>query len=336
MRLNLQQHWYRSSRDGVALTLLPLSWLFRSVVGIRRFFYRTQFKKMHRLRAPVLIVGNITVGGTGKTPFVIWLAKLLKEHGYKPGIVSRGVGGKQQQTPRWVDKNADPQLVGDEAVLLARRSFCPVVIGVDRVACAKELLATTDCDIVISDDGLQHYRLARDVEIAIVDGTRGLGNQCFLPAGPLRESPKRLTEVDFVVEQVSSSCATSSRNVFPMYLEGEELVAVQDDSHSISLSHFQHQKIHAVAAIGNPERFFASLRTAGFQIVEHVFPDHYLYQEQDFHFDDDAPIVMTEKDAVKCQEFADQRFWYLPVSTKVSQDLVKNLLEHIQKIYREK
>lgn len=309
MKFNAERHWYQPEWSWVTFLLFPLSLLFKFIVTLRRFCYRKRLLKIHSFPVPVIVVGNITVGGTGKTPFVIWLAALLKSQGHSPGIVTRGVGGKQQREPRWVKENADVKLTGDEAILLAKRTECPVVIGIDRVAAVQELLAKTTCDVVISDDGLQHYRLGRDVEIAIIDAARGLGNGCLLPAGPLRESSDRLQEVDHVVYQVGVS---DVRTGITMCLRGDDLVSLKT-SQKISLSEWKGKTVHAVAAIGNPSRFFAALRLQGLVLIEHVFPDHYLYREKDFCFDDELPIVMTEKDAVKCGGFADERFWCLPV-----------------------
>lgn len=320
----MERHWYRSSYDFVTFPLLPLSWMFKSIVSVRRFLYRSKFKKSYEFPVPVIVVGNITVGGTGKTPFVIWLANFLRQQGLQPGIVSRGVGGKQERKPRWVNQDSDPSQVGDEAILLIKRSQCPVVIGIDRVAAVKELLANSTCNIVISDDGLQHYRLSRDIEIAIVDGIRNLGNRSLLPAGPLRESPKRLQEVDFVVRHGEAGV-----NEYGMTLFGNKLVSVKRTDQAIDLNQFS--KVHAVAGIGNPERFFASLEKQGLTIVRHPFKDHYLYQESDFNFGDDLPIVMTEKDAVKCLRFADERFWCLPVDVQIAESLLPPLKKGVER-----
>jgi tetraacyldisaccharide 4'-kinase len=324
--LNLERHWYRSSYSWLAYVLLPLSGIFYLLTTLRRFLYRIKVKKSHRFFVPVIVVGNITVGGTGKTPFVIWLANFLIIQGLRPGIVSRGVGGQQQRLPRWVDKSSDPAFLGDEAILLAKQSNCPVVVGIDRVAAVKELLAKTACNVVISDDGLQHYRLKRDIEIAIIDGRRGLGNRTLLPAGPLRELPSRLEEVDFVVKHVASSEQQITKNEYKMLLRGNVLVSVKDEQQKIPFNQFLHKKVHAVAAIGHPQRFFDTLRREGFDIIEHVFLDHYLYQSQDFDFGDALPIIMTEKDAVKCRLFSDERFWYLPVTMAMDTLFCERLL----------
>ncbi len=305
--------WYRRSLSILAILLLPFSWIFKSLVVLRRFLYRRKILRSFIFPVPVMVVGNITTGGTGKTPLVIWLAHLLKSKGFNPGIVTRGVGGKKQVLPYRVTSETEVALVGDEAVLLKKRSQCPVVVCVDRVAAVKDLLVHYDCDVVITDDGLQHYRLARDIEIAVVDAKRQLGNRCFLPAGPLRESPSRLKEVDFVVQHGE----VLQEGVLSMQLVGENLVALADTSVRLSFHDFTHKKVHAVAGIGHPQRFFAALRAKGFDVIEHVFPDHYLYNSCDFQFNDALPIIMTEKDAVKCKSFADERFWYFPVDAKV-------------------
>lgn len=326
-------HWYRPSHNFVTILLLPFSFLFRFIVAIRRFLYRKKILKSQQFAVPIIVVGNITVGGTGKTPFVIWLVNYLREKGFKPGIVSRGVGGKQQKTPRWVNSDSDVSYVGDEAVLLARRSGCPIVIGIDRVAAVKELLSKTDCNVVVSDDGLQHYRLSRDVEIAIVDGDRGFGNGSFIPAGPLRESPKRLKEVNFIVRQISENVKNirKNENEFDMRLISGFLYSVKNPSTRMTLQELKNQTVHAVAAIGNPKRFFANLKNHHIELIEHVFPDHYLYREKDLKFDDNFPIIMTEKDAVKCKNLAGENVWFLPVDCEIDM-LIGDLI--LKKIWR--
>jgi tetraacyldisaccharide 4'-kinase len=311
MYFNIIKAWYRPSYTWLTFLLLPFSYLFRFIVAIRYFFYRAGFKKTHHLPVRVIVVGNITTGGTGKTPFVIWLAQFLWEHGWQPGIVTRGYGGIKNKVPQFVEKNASPSQVGDEAILLRQRVNCPVAVCVDRVAAAQALIAQHQCNIIISDDGLQHYSLARDLEIAIIDGDRRLGNNAMLPAGPLREPASRLKRVDFIVAQQQAKL-----NEYLMRLEGNYLVSLLDHS-KMAIADLKDKKVHAVAAIGNPQRFFANLSNHGLQLIEHIFPDHYLYQPADFSFQDQLPIVMTEKDAVKCKIFADARFWYLPVETKL-------------------
>lgn len=321
MQVNLMRYWYHDNIN----VLLPLSWLFGLCVMLRRCCYRIGIFKVERVSAPVIVVGNITVGGTGKTPFVIWLADWLRTQGYKPGIVSRGLGGKTaHRVPRRVRENDSAEQVGDEALLLTRRTQCPMVICTNRAAAARELLAHTDCDIVISDDGLQHYGLARDIEIVMIDGERRFGNGCLLPAGPLREPVTRLKDVDMVI--VNGSDAKE----LTMQLELQEVARISAKrvirGAELSLT----TTIHAVAAIGNPERFFQTLRRAGFTVIPHAFPDHYRYQPADLIFNDDLPIVMTAKDAVKCEAFATDNMWCAEVTTKVDERIPELLKEKIK------
>jgi tetraacyldisaccharide 4'-kinase len=241
----------------------------------------------------------------------------------KPRL-SFGYGGKHRDAVCHVTESSDPQVVGDEAVLLAKRAACPMVIGVDRVAAVKELLAHTDCDVVISDDGLQHYRLGRNIEIAIVDGNRRFGNEHMLPAGPLREPVERLQQVDFVIAQQQALPGE-----YKMTLVGKEAERVTQKDARKSLQSFNQTEVHAVAAIGNPTQFFRALRAEGLNLREHVFPDHYVYQSSDFNFGDSLPIMMTEKDAVKCTAFADERFWYLPVTAAVDETFANALLKKL-------
>lgn len=333
----IERHWYRTSFTWLTFLLLPFSWLFRLLVAIRYAFYQMHFLKKTDFAVPVIVVGNITVGGTGKTPFVIWLAKRLQNTGYRPGIVSRGVGGKKIFQPYWIDDMADAQYVGDEAILLAKRTQCPMIVCIDRVAAVKELLQKTNCNIVISDDGLQHYRLDRSMEIIVVDGIRELGNGQLLPAGPLREPVNRLQQADIVVingkSQLHNPIFKSDiikKKLAHMDLVGDVLFSLSKPGHTVSLNTFANKKIHAIAGIGHPERFFSLLRDYHIQLIEHVFPDHYLYQRDDIYFADNFPVIMTEKDAVKCMGFADQQHWFLPVDAKVSVNLEKNILSSLR------
>lgn len=323
----IERHWYRRSLTWLTFLLLPFSLLFRLIVGVRRFLYKHKILKTTHFNVPVIVIGNITVGGTGKTPLVIWLATMLKNKHWRPGIVTRGMGGDRHMRPLWVGSHSEPHRVGDEAMLLSRQTACPVVICVDRVAAVNALLKETDCNIILSDDGLQHYKLGRDLEIALIDGDRQWGNNHLLPAGPLREPKNRLNHVDFIVQQ-----GGDSHDKYSMQLDGNYLVSIIDSSHQVLLNSFEDKKIHAVAAIGNPSRFFAALRSHGFDIIEHVFPDHYLYQSSDFNFQDSLPIVMTEKDKVKCEKWADRRFWYLPVTAKLDIKFEQDFLSKLEAI----
>lgn len=325
MKFDLTRYWYQPSLHPISISLLPFSWLFGICATIRRWLYRVGMRHIKAFHAPIIVVGNITVGGTGKTPFVIWLAHLLQKNGYRPGIVSRGVGGKRQITPHWVNSNDSPHDVGDEAKLLYKHTNCKVVICIDRASAVSDLLQHSNCDIVICDDGLQHYRLARDIEIAIVDGERRFGNHCLLPAGPLRESVKRLNQVDWVIVNGGSEHENK------MQLEPMQLISLKQNL-SMSLAAFTSKKIHAVAGIGHPERFFTLLKQAGFDIIPHVFPDHYLFTHKDLQFNDSLPIIMTEKDAVKCVEFANENCWYLPVAAKIDFELEQEILAKLKSL----
>lgn len=301
----LDDYWY--SDNSLSRLLTPLGWLFCLLVAARRFAYRIGALKSVRLPVAVIVVGNITVGGTGKTPLVIWLAKYLSGHGYRPGIISRGYGGQSPVWPLPVEPDSDAGMVGDEPVLIAGRTGCPVVVGPDRVAAANYLLARHECDVVLSDDGMQHYRLARDIEIGVLDGERRLGNGRCLPAGPLREPRSRLSEVDFIV---SSVCADGG--AYAMSLRGTVLHNLASGE-SRAVFEWREETVHAVAGIGNPARFFETLRQSGLKVIEHPFPDHYPLQREDLDFDDGYPVLLTEKDAVKCRSFARDNYWYLPV-----------------------
>lgn len=320
---SLTRFWY--TKNILSKCLIPFSWCYRAIISARRFGYSRGFKKTTHFNVPVIVVGNVTVGGTGKTPLVIWLANFLLQQGFKPGIVSRGYGGHAAVYPCRVDLNADPLMVGDEALLLARQSNCPVVIAPDRVAAVQKLLHDNYCDVVISDDGLQHYALGRDIEIVVLDGERRLGNGLSLPAGPLREPAQRLTEVDFVVTN-----GTAQSNEYAMRLVPGLLHRVAQLTATSAVTQFKDQIIHAVAGIGNPTRFFNLLREQGLQIIEHPFPDHHQFKLEDLNYGTDAIIIMTEKDAVKCTQFATQNYWYLPVQAELDMQFEKKFLDKLK------
>ncbi len=321
------EFWYNSKTTFLAILLLPLSYIFKIIVSARKLLYKCKILKSYKAKVPVIIVGNITVGGTGKTPLVIWLAKFLRSQGLKPGIISRGYGGEKQNQPIEVNLNSSTKIVGDEAILLKERSSCPVVVCTDRVKALNKLLSISNVDIIISDDGLQHYKLQRDIEIAVVDAERQLGNKHFLPAGPLREAPSRLKSVDFVIQHGKASSGGLS-----MQLVANNIAAVQDAEINMPIKDFTNKIVHAVAGIGNPRRFFQDLRAKGFEVIEHIFPDHYAYCAKDFDFQDKFPILMTEKDAVKCKPFADKRFWYLPCDVSIDKVFHVALLAKLREI----
>lgn len=314
----LMHLWYKPNIHLLLYPLLPLSWLFALIVSIRRYLYQNNIFKNTRINVPVIIVGNLTVGGTGKTPMVIWLAKYLQSQGFQPGIVSRGVGSKLNHNVHQVTVNDLTLDVGDEAALMFQQTQdVPIVIGRNRVRAANYLLKNNSCDILISDDGLQHYALARDIEIVMVDGMQQFGNRQLLPAGPLREGLQRLNQVDFVIHNSGIGQYTMQ-----MILQNLKKLTTGKEQ---PIQTFDNKTCHAVAAIGNPKRFFSSLKAAGFTLIEHTFPDHYHYHAADFQFADQLPIVMTEKDAVKCMQFADQRFWSVTVDVNVNESFIKHL-----------
>lgn len=303
----LEYYWYR--RGLVAYSLWPLAVLFCTVVRLRRLIYGALNRFRRTLPVPVVVVGNISVGGTGKTPMVVWLANQLKNHGLRPGIISRGYGGRTGRQPLAVDGDSDPAEAGDEPVLIARRTGCPVYVAPNRLKAAHALLKERPCDVLIADDGLQHYRLPRDLEVVMVDARRRFGNGFCLPAGPLREPVSRLARADFVVVN-----GRARPGEIAMGLSGTVAVNLADTTVAQPLAAFRHQTVHAVAGIGHPDRFFDTLRAHGLQVEGHAFPDHHAFQPGDLAFGDDLPVLMTEKDAVKCQAFATPRTWAVPVS----------------------
>jgi len=326
----LQWHWYRITP--LHLLLLPLSLLFRLIVATRRLLFRCGALSSIKLPVPVIIVGNITVGGTGKTPLTLWLAEQLLADGWHPGIISRGFGGSGS-VPQQVMDNSDPATVGDEPVLMAQRLLCPVWVGRDRPAAARALLlAHPECDVILSDDGLQHYRLQRDVEIVVVDGLRRFGNGFFLPAGPLREATSRLRGVDAVVINGGAVVQRGSKAIqdeFLMKLEGMHFYNLLNPAITATADDFQGQCVHAIAGIGHPERFFLHLNKLGLTPKTHSFPDHHQYTAADLAYNDDYALLMTEKDAVKCIAFADERCWVLRVEAHLDSALTQLILKKI-------
>lgn len=308
----LTKRWYQPSP--LRWCLAPLSGLFRLIATLRRLAYQQGFFKSLPLPVPVIIVGNISVGGSGKTPLVLWLAQQLQQRGWQPGIISRGYGGKAVNYPVTVTADTLTSESGDEPKLLALRSGCPVVVAPDRVAAGQQLLTEFDCNVIISDDGLQHYRLARDLELVLVDARRGFGNGYCLPAGPLREPVSRLDKVDFVIWH------GDSQQPWTMQLHLKDTVNLIDQRRQ-PLTHWQNQTVHAVAGIGDPPRFFGQLRAAGLNVIEHAFADHYVFSAVDLQFNDKLPVLMTEKDAVKCQTFASENCWSVPADAVLTDGL---------------
>jgi tetraacyldisaccharide 4'-kinase len=329
----LPDYWH--CRHPLHLLLLPISWLFGALAAVRRFLYRVGIFKSVRLPVPVVIVGNINVGGAGKTPLTLALARQLVACGYHPLIVSRGYGGNAQQ-PQRVMQDSTAAQVGDEPLLMARRGVCPVWIGRDRAAAAQLALAQhPECNVILCDDGLQHYRLQRDVEIVVVDGVRGFGNGWLLPAGMLREPIRRLQTVDAVVVNGGSGALEINGRTnppqFAMQLSGAQFVNLLHPQQTAQADDFKGLRLHAVAGIGNPQRYFDHLADLGLSFTPHAFPDHHPYVAADLAFADCDALLLTEKDAVKCASFADARFWVLRVDAELDPALIQLLLQKLHK-----
>ncbi len=333
----IQNFWYQSSLSPVLWPFIPLSLLYQAIIACRKLLYKTGILAQRSFSIPIIIIGNITVGGTGKTPLVIHTVKILKQHGFRPGVVSRGYGGYHSKTnakPLWVYANSDPKLVGDEPLLLARRLFCPIVIAADRIKAVQNLLDSGQVDVVIADDGLQHEALQRDIEVVVIDGKKRLGNGWCLPIGPLRESSKRLNAVDFIVCNDPQSFNNDTE--YDMELRPRVLVNGLDKSQQQSIHFFQGQTVHALAGIGFPERFFDLLKKYGLKVLTHPFPDHYQFQKEDIEFNDTLPILLTEKDAVKCSEFMNSKHWVLSVDAAVNPLFDMRLLKRLEEWHQEK
>ncbi|MGB4811529.1 MAG: tetraacyldisaccharide 4'-kinase [Methylophilaceae bacterium] len=321
----LQQQWQTTSFWHIVL--IPLSWVFGLLVYVRKAFYRLGWLKSTKLPVPVIIVGNISVGGTGKTPFVIWLAEQLQLSGCQLGIISRGYGGNAKQVTE-VNADSHPLEVGDEPVLIAKRTHCPIFVGADRVAAGQALLsAYPQCNLLISDDGLQHYRLQRDVEIALINSNDAFGNQQLLPAGPMREKISRLKGVDAIVD---SGITVKQKDYWPplynMQLQGVTFERVDGVVGQQSAGYFKDKELMAIAGIGKPERFFKQLSTLGLQFEQQAFADHHAYNVQDLAPFAHKTLLMTEKDAVKCQQLKLSEAWYLPVRAEITGPLNPTLI----------
>ncbi|GGQ19202.1 tetraacyldisaccharide 4'-kinase [Shewanella litoralis] len=322
-RIWYQHHWAK-------WLLLPLSWLFGVISMLRRTLFNLGIEHATTLPVPVIVVGNITAGGSGKTPTVIYLIELLRQQGYTPGVISRGYG---VDIPGCLAVNAGAKAteVGDEPAMIVARTQVPMVVGAKRVDAAHMLLANNDIDVIISDDGLQHYALARDIEIALVDGERRYGNQCLIPAGPLREGLWRLNSVDFVI----NNGGPAYTNEVLMSLTPAPLIQVDN---TLTQQFDSQQAVVAMAAIGNPQRFFNTLSQLGYKIANAVeFTDHQAFDSAQLHtLSKTHPLVMTEKDAVKCRDFAESHWWYLPVNAKLTPEFDHALLSQLQQVAQTK
>ena len=318
----LRAIWYGGRRPSMWLRLL--SGVFAAVGGLRRRLYAAGLISRARLSVPVIVVGNINVGGTGKTPLTIALVESLRERGFRPAVISRGYGGNAKNAMR-VDAQSAPAVVGDEVRLIFDATGAPVAIGRKRVQAGRLLLQDGGVDVLIADDGLQHYPLCCDVEICVIDGERRFGNGRLLPAGPLREPVSRLTRTDFRV----CNGGTPQSGEVPMALIGDAAVCLAGPEQRRPLRDLAGQRVHAVAGIGNPSRFFVQLRNADIDVVEHSFPDHHVFAAVDLDFGDPAPVLMTEKDAVKCIAFAQAHWWSVPVRAQLPDEFLDALAARV-------
>ena len=314
-----------SGESPLWLLLLPLSWLYGLVSGIIRLCYQLGIKKSWRAPCPVVVVGNLTAGGNGKTPVVIWLVEQLQRQGIRVGVVSRGYGGKAERYPLLLTAQTTTAQAGDEPVLIFQRTGAPVAVSPVRVDAVKALLAAHDLQLIVTDDGLQHYRLARDKEIVVIDGVRRFGNGWWLPAGPMRERASRLDSVDARI--VNGGEALPSE--IPMHLQpGDAINLLTGERRPVSTL----SNVVAMAGIGHPPRFFATLNACGVHPVRTVaLADHQALVEADVLalVNPDQTLIMTEKDAVKCRRFAHENWWYLPVDAVLSGDRAQTLLQEL-------
>ncbi len=321
----IEKVWY--SKNIFSLLLSPLSLIYISIIYLRHTLYRLGLISITKINVPTIVIGNIVAGGTGKTPLVIWLAKYFKDKGFLPGIVSRGYGGTYLSNIELVKPTSNPLLVGDEPVIIARNTNCPVVVAKKRAKGAKELVEKYNCNIILCDDGMQHYSLARDIEIAVIDGQRRFGNNYCFPAGPLREPKSRIFKADLIVSKYNAR--TCEHKMDYTY---HQLVSLNELSKTIPISDLHGMTVHAIAGINNPDHFFSYLRSHKLELIIHKFPDHYSYTEDDVKFDDNFPVVMTEKDAVKCLNYSSDKHWYIPISAELSKSFVCDLDKLMGKI----
>ncbi|MDO9616142.1 MAG: tetraacyldisaccharide 4'-kinase [Pseudomonas sp.] len=313
-----------------ALGLLrPLEWLYRMVVQRKRSRFLAGEGEIYRAPVPVVVVGNITVGGTGKTPMILWLIEHCRRQGLRVGVVSRGYGAQPPQLPWRVQADQAASVAGDEPLLIVQRSGVPLMIDPDRSRAVAALLAAEPLDLILSDDGLQHYRLARDLELVLIDAARGLGNRHCLPVGPLREPVERLQSVDALLYNGASS---DPQDGYGFTLQPRTLVNLRSGEQQ-PLSHFPAgHALHAVAGIGNPQRFFNTLEGLHWRPVAHAFADHAPYSAELLNFSPALPVLMTEKDAVKCRAFAADDWWYLAVDAEPSAAFVAWFDQQLQRL----
>jgi len=318
----LNKIWYKGKT--IPITYKLLSGIFSIVSRFRRKMYQLGILKTHKIKCPVVIVGNISVGGVGKTPMVIWLVNQLQSQGLKVGVVSRGYGGKREHEPLLVIPQTSAKASGDEALLIAKHTNAPVFVGKNRVKAAKKLLLDYRVDIIIADDGLQHYALNRDLEIVLIDAIYGLGNKKLLPAGPLREQTSRLNSVDMVIYK--------GKKQGSHYFQYEPLMvyALGDIKNQKSIESFRSQHINAIAGIAHPDSFFSMLSNQGLAVVKNPLDDHEILTEDHFKFDNDDPVFITEKDAVKCQDLKLNNVWVVVLKLVVKKETNKAVMKMIK------
>lgn len=324
--------WWYDPNTPAPWPARALAKVYGGGTALRRGLYARGVLRKHRVQAPVIVVGGIVAGGSGKTPLVLALIERLKTAGFRPGVATRGYGREQAGTPRWVQADTAPALAGDEPLLIAQMSGVPVRADRNRAAAARALVQA-GCDVVISDDGLQHYALARDIEIEVIDGRRRYGNAQLIPAGPLREPVQRGEACDFRVLNLGSA-SQDTRTGFgqwPMHLHCDGVRPLVN-KRLLPLASFAGRRVHAVAGIGDPERFFSMLRGAGIGVIPHAFADHHRYQPQDLAFGNDLPVLMTEKDAVKCADFDDERLHAVPVQARLPEGFWVALLAKLRQV----
>jgi len=322
----LDEVWYKDHFVGT--WLMPFSMVFIDVARFRRWLYKKGYKKVTKLPVPVVIVGNLTVGGAGKTPLVIYLVQQLKAAGFNPGVISRGYGGQSEKWPQAVTGSSEVNLVGDEPLLIAQRANCPVAVGPVRAEAAQLLIEHNHCDVIISDDGLQHYALHRDIEVLVIDGVRRFGNNFCLPSGPLREPQERMREVDFII---CNGGDEREEGEILMQFRGEYAINMRTQERK-SLTEFKAQQCHALAGIGDPQRFFDFLKDKGLECQTHKFPDHYVYTQKDIQFKSADAILMTEKDAVKCTQIVTDKHWYVPVEANLENGFIEDLITLLKNV----
>ncbi len=326
LRHRFIRSWYAPTPSFWNYLLLPLTLIFSVVVVLRRGIFQRFYRLAHREPVPIVVVGNLTVGGTGKTPLVIFLANYLRKQGYRPGIVSRGYKSSNRFCQEVLD-NSDPTLVGDEPVVIARQTGVPIVVCKNRMSAVHRLFTQHRCNVILSDDGLQHYAMPHDIEVLVVDGIRRFGNQWCLPAGPLREPLQRLRDVDFIV----CNSGEPLEGEYRMQVEGHTAINLVTGERQ-DLSYFADKQVHAVAGIGHPGRFFSLLKQCSIDFIPHAFNDHHQYQAIELTFKEALPIVMTEKDAVKCMAFASKDMWMIPITAKISEPFVTDFMRVLTEV----